>query len=380
MNTPKGKPAPRSLTNELTIENNLPAADDTTPQQVVNDVTPPAGVVPPVSTPVVVENTTPPTVTNTQPTLTVPPVQKTVATVTNSADGELTRTFNNALNAADKRAVFNICDANRVLPGAAPVMTVSLWSLVTKVPVTNSIDVVRQLTNIVVEDEGACPAAADGEKSMDLSVDYTALLGNYFAVVPVCNRTLRRNEMNDAYIRANMTDSAEMGLDKAILSGAFTNSKGLKGIIADSGTITLSAEATLGAALGALLPQDLAQAVIVLRPADWFNMLETAEQLKGCCLSFVNGITEMRYLGARVVPSIVMPETVYAVIGNFSKYIAGYCEVAAVTADTSIGFREDKTYFKVQVEAGGGSNATKRTVEGTEVSSFVVIPAEAAGG
>lgn len=290
-----------------------------------------------------------------------------------AANNSLTEAFNNAYNGGQtRRAVYNICDANRVLPGVSPVMVSSLWALVTKVPVTNSINVVRQLANIAITKGANCTAAS---KAMDLSADYTAGLGNYFGTVPVCNRTLRRNEMNDDYIRANMTDSAEYGLDSDILSGAFADNTGLKGIIGDAGTVELDF-CTIGAALGHLLPRDLANATIVMRPSDWYATLENNEQLKGCCTVFVNGVPEMRYLGTRVVPSVALPDTVFAVIGNFARYVAGYDRQAAITADTSRLFDEDKTLFKVQVEAGGGSNATKKTVNGVESSSFVTILAD----
>lgn len=366
MQKPTNK-APRSVTNELEVVNEVPAADST-PAQVTNEATP-APAAPAVSTPA------PKTVDNAAPAITTPPVVSTPAR--QYADNALTTAFNAAFNDGQpRRTALNICDANRILPGDSPVLAVSLWSLVTKTPVSQSVNIVRQLGKVAVTKQSACAA---NSQTLDVSVDYTALLGNYFATVPVCNRTLRRNEMNDAYIRANMEDSAELGLDADILSGAFANSSGLKGIIGDTGTIALTAGSTLGAALGKLQPKDLANATIVLRASDWFTMLETAEQLKGCCVVYVNGIPEMRYLGARVVPSLVIPDTIYAVVGNFARYIAGYNNVATVTADTSVKFDEDKTVFKIQVEACGGPNATKKTVNALEVSSFVTIAAAAAG-
>ena len=204
------------------------------------------------------------------------------------------------------------------------------------------------------------------ENEVDLA-HYIAIPGKYKATVAICSEYLEDNASMDAFVRAALSRAAGIGIDVGMLTGAFTNSIGLRGIIGDTtrvnssevgDTSTAVTRAQLDALIASVYAETYQSMNIAFNPLAWNAFVASLNPTNICCDQIQTG-KNPTYRGWPVLLTSAVPAANKVVVGDFSHYTVGVARTVTVESDKSAGFAEDAVLFRVTCRLAGGVAGSK---------------------
>lgn len=257
--------------------------------------------------------------------------------------------------------------------------TASLLAKARKMPISGNLKVVYCASNKTSDQKPVVGTVNESTAgATEVTVDeYDAIPVKKFATIPVPTEMLEDVDTLETYLGDELRNQLAINIDGDILAGAFTASKGLKGITVD--TNALEAEfADLDAptkdellAMTALVdPGVRANAIWAVSPTFWqaciAELLDSAN-LGGQLITLGANPTMFGY---PVIETVAAPAAHPVVFGDFGRYFVGVRRDIRVELDNSANFNTDEAVVKISGRFAGGLAASLKEFDGVQYASM----------
>lgn len=241
-----------------------------------------------------------------------------------------------------------------------------LFPKATRIPVRGNVNIVYANWANGNPAFGLVAECTTDTNSVDLA-HYVAIPGKYKTTVAICSEYLEDNPSMDAFVRAALSRAAGIGADVGMLTGAFTNSIGLRGVIGDTtrantsevgDTSTAMTKTQLDTLIGKVYAETYGDMVLAFNPTSWQAFVATLTPENTCCGEVVTG-KNPSYRGWPVLLTSAVPVANKVVAGDFSHYTVGVNRAVTVESDKSAGFAEDAILYRITCRLAGGIAGSK---------------------